>query len=225
MIITIDGPTASGKSTIAGVLARHLHYYHINSGLLYRSLAYLLVTELKYTEKLLHSVKQEAIEYCMNSEKFLYEYDVSTGTISIFYMKKNITHFLKDASVDYSVAIISPQKLVREAMVKEQHSLAKKHNIVTDGRDVGSHVFPDADYKFYLTASLQVRAERWQKDQEKRGNNFSLQEAELAISDRDLKDQTRKISPLIIPEGALVVDSSDLSIQETIDRMLACIKQ
>lgn len=224
MIITIDGPTASGKSTIAGALARTLGFYHVNSGLLYRALSYLLVTKCHYTEKDLLAVKQADIERCMDPEKFTYRYDFTSGKIAILYENVDMFSFLKDSSVDYFVTLISPQKLVREAMVFQQHAIAENHDMVTDGRDVGSHVFPQADYKFYLTADLIVRALRWQKDQENRGHTFTLQEAQERVSERDRRDQTRLISPLIIPEGAIIIDCTNLSREQTLEKILSYIK-
>ena len=125
MIITIDGPTASGKSTVAACIAKKLCYYHLNTGLLYRSLSYLLVTIQGYSVADLENVKQEDIVACVNPDFFSYSYDAQRD-VSISYKGNDITRFLKDSSVDRYVAIISPQKLVREAMVEQQRSLAKK---------------------------------------------------------------------------------------------------
>ncbi len=222
MIITIDGPTASGKSSVAGAVAQVLGFYHLNSGLLYRSLAYLLVTIRGYSEADLFLVKQDDILICMDSKLFSYTYQ--DGKISVSYNGSEITQFLKDSLIDYYVSLISSQALVRTAMVSKQHELAAMHNIVTDGRDVGSLVFPNAEYKFYLNASLPVRAERWRKDQFARGHNYFLAEAESRIKDRDTRDETRKISPLVIPLGATVIDSTALTFQETVAKVLSYIQ-
>ena len=222
MIITIDGPTASGKSTVAAAIAKKLGFYHLNTGLLYRSLSYLLVTKRGYSLTDLEHVRQEDIIECVRPDLFSYEYNEGRD-VTILYDGTDITHFLKDSSVDQYVVIISPQKIVREAMVDQQRKLAEKYNLVIDGRDVGSHVFPHAEYKFYLTASLSVRAARWQKDQRARGHDYTIEETEAMISDRDLKDMQRHISPLVVSEGAITVDNSALTFNETVDLLLSRI--
>jgi len=223
MIITIDGPTASGKSTLAAAVAKKLGFYHLNTGLLYRSLSYLLVNVRGYSIQDLEHVQKEDIAECVRPDFFSYEYNEGRD-VTVAYRGQPITGFLKDVSVDQYVAIISPQKLVREAMVEQQRALARKYNLVIDGRDVGSHVFPQADYKFYLTASLAIRATRWQKDQAARGHHFTLQEAEAIISDRDEKDMKRHISPLVVPPGGIEIDNSKLSFEQTVDAVLSYIQ-
>ncbi len=222
MIITIDGPTASGKSTVAALIAKKLGFYHLNTGFLYRSLAYLLVTTRGYSENALENVRQEDIAECVRSDFFSYTYDAQKD-VCISYKGTEITRFLKDSLVDRYVVIISPQKLVREAMVEQQRALAKKYNLVIDGRDVGSLVFPHANFKFYLTASLSVRAGRWQKDQLARGNVFTLEKAQELVHDRDEKDMSRKISPLAVPVGGIEVDNSQLTLDETVQKFLSYV--
>ena len=222
MIITIDGPTASGKSTVAALIAKKLGFYHLNTGFLYRSLAYLLVTTRGYSESALENVKQEDIAECVRPDFFSYTYGVQKD-VCVSYKGTEITRFLKDSLVDRYVVLISPQKLVREAMVEQQRALAKKYNLVIDGRDVGSLVFPQANFKFYLTASLPVRAARWQKDQQARGNVFTLEEAQELVHDRDVKDMSRKISPLAVPVGGIEVDNSHLTLDETVQKLLSYV--
>ena len=143
----------------------------------------------------------------------------------IFFNHIDITSYLKDRIIDQLASIVSVNMHVRHAVTAMQHTIAADHNIVTDGRDVGSIVFPQADYKFFVTASMQVRAERWRKDQEEKyGNYFSLQEAITIITDRDERDRTRMIAPLIVPVGAIVIDTSDMTIEQTIERILAYVR-
>lgn len=222
MIITIDGPTASGKSTVAALIAKKLGFFHLNTGFLYRSLAYVLVTTRGYSESALEQVRQEDIAECVRPDFFSYTYDAQKD-VCVSYKGNDITRFLKDSSVDRYVALISSQKLVREAMVDQQRAVAKKYNLVIDGRDVGSLVFPHANFKFYLTASLAVRAARWQKDQQARGTVFTLQQAEERIHDRDVRDMSRKISPLAVPVGGIEVDNSALTLDETVQKLLSYI--
>lgn len=223
MIITIDGPVASGKSTIARMSAEHLDFYYLNTGLLYRAITYILLNLHDYTQKDLAAVKAEDISKCIDINRFFYSYTAREGS-TIVYDNNDITGFLKDPLIDKSVSIISPQKAVREMLSNLQRSIAKDHDVVIEGRDVGSVVFPNADYKFFLTASLEVRAKRWQSYQVKKGNSYSLDQVKELVEQRDLNDKTRKISPLKIPEQAIIVDNSSLSLQETVQEILKYIK-
>jgi len=222
-IITIDGPTASGKSTIARMLAKELNYYYVCSGLLYRALAYLLINHYGYTESTVTHVEPKDIAACFEPEKFMYLYDAQHGERIIF-DNEDITGYLKDSFIDRIASITSVSEYVRHFVTLLQHSLAADHNIVIDGRDTGSTVFPHADVKFFLTASVEVRAQRWLQDQHKRGHHFVLQEAVDKIVDRDRRDMQRAVAPLIIPEGAIIVDNSNFTLQQTFDEMLAHVK-
>jgi len=213
MIITIDGPTASGKSTLARMLAQRLNYYYICSGLLYRALAYLLVTYYGYTEKNIEHIALQDIAACFNPDKFIYSYDGVHERI--LYDNQDITPYLKDSVIDHITSITSVNEHVRHCVTVLQHSLAAAHDIVIDGRDTGSAVFPAADVKFFLTASLQVRAQRWLYDQKKRGHNFSTHEAQEKVADRDRRDSERAVAPLIIPSDAHVIDNSNFTLEQT----------
>lgn len=223
MIITIDGPVASGKSTVSRMLAHELGYYYLCSGLLYRALSYLLITVRGYTLQTLDQVTQKDIDYCLDNGQFSYRYDAHNGE-HIFFADKNITPYLKDRLIDTVASIISVRPEVRHAITEVQHTISSCHDIVTDGRDVGSVVFPRAEYKFYVTASVEIRAQRWRKDQEKYGNHVSHQEAIAAITDRDERDKNRAIAPLIVPKNAIIIDTSDLNVEQTVKKMLEYIK-
>lgn len=224
MIVTIDGPTASGKSTIARRLAEELGFYYLPTGWFYRAVAFLLVERCNYTEEMLANPTPEDVEFCLDPARLVYTYDVDRGG-KIFFEKKDITSFLKDYTVDRYVAIISPIVMVREKVVEAQRSFAKTHDCVIEGRDTGSVVFPHANYKFYLTASLAVRAKRWQKDQKKRGNEFTQVQAEKEVSERDHKDIKRKHSPLTIPENAIEIDDSQIDLEQTVQTMMNYLRQ
>lgn len=222
MIITIDGPTASGKSTVAELLAKKLGFYYLNTGALYRAVAYLLVTRCGYTEESLVQVKEQDVRLCVDLNLLMYSYSAQDNW-KVYYNKIDITPYLKDCSVDRYVAVISPIPFVRLLVTEVQHAFAKKFNTIIEGRDSGSVVFPHADFKFYLTADLQVRALRWQADQQKRGNVFTLEEAIKAVEERDIKDLSRHNSPLIIPVDAHSVDSSNLSLEATVEYLYSFI--
>jgi CMP/dCMP kinase len=222
MIITLDGPVASGKSTVSRMLAHRLHYYYLNSGALYRALGYLLVHQCGCTQESIAHPHTRDIATCFDPHRFSYVYD-DIHQERIFFDGKDITPYLKDRFVDNIASVVSVDPHVREAVTAIQRHIASHHNIVTDGRDVGSVVFADADVKFFITASVEVRARRWQRDQERYGNHVSVDEAIKMITERDNRDTQRTIAPLIIPERGIVIDTSELTKEQTVEKMLGYI--
>ena len=219
MIITIDGPVASGKSTVSRILADKLAFYYVCSGLIYRAIAYVLINRYGYTPETLSSVSVDDLVQCADPQRLQYSYDELSHE-RIFFDHEDITIYLKDKFIDHVTSIVSVNKDVRTAVTAIQRAIAKGYDMVIDGRDVGSVVFPQAQVKFFVTASVAVRAERWRKDQERYGNHISLAQAITLISDRDERDRTRSIAPLVVPENAIIVDSSELTIQQVVEKML-----
>ncbi len=222
MIITIDGPVASGKSTISRILADKLEYYYVCSGLIYRAIAYVLVNHYGYTPETLASVSVEDVMKCADPKRLQYSYD-GLSQERIFFDHEDITSYLKDKFVDNITSLVSVNKDVRKAVTALQRDIADNHNVIVDGRDVGSVVFPNAQLKFFVTASVAVRAERWRKDQERYNNYVSHEQAVKLITERDERDKNRVIAPLIVPENAIVIDTSDLTIDQTIEKMIKYI--
>lgn len=219
MIITIDGPTASGKSTAARSIAKKLGYYYLYTGLLYRALAYLLMHHYSYTLDTIANPDLTQADLLLDPHRFNYRYSSQDGE-QIFFDTINITDYLKGDVIGQAASILSTNPAIRERLNGLQRAIAHEQNVVIDGRDSGSVVFPHADKKFFLTAGEQVRAERWRTLQRKRGINCSFNEALDFIHTRDERDSNRSIAPLKIPEGAVVIDNSDLSSQETIEQIL-----
>jgi cytidylate kinase len=223
MIITIDGPSASGKSTVARVLARKLNFYYIYSGLLFRAIAYVLMKEYGYTVAMMANPDEMMVKKILDPKKLIYRYE--QGNEKIIYNGHDITALLKTPEMDQAASILSTHPLVREELLQLQRIIANEHDVIIDGRDAGSLVFPYADKKFYLTASLQERARRWQQALEKRGTMMTLQTAHQELHVRDTRDMNRQIAPLIIPAGAVMIDNSDLTLQETLHVMLNHIER
>jgi len=217
-VITIDGPVASGKSTVSKAIAQRIGFQHLSSGMLYRALAFLLVREADYSKKNLDSVSNKDIYHFLDSKCFNYIFE-DDGTFHVLWKGKDLFPLLKFEDVDQYASIISKNELVRELFLKIQREIGARYDLVVDGRDSGSVVFPNALLKFYLTASLPVRAERWAYVQRKLGNNVTLEVAVKEIKERDERDKNRKIAPLMIPEGAIVIDNSCKTIQETVSEM------
>lgn len=221
MIITIDGPTGSGKSTIAAQLAQKLGYYYLNTGFLYRAISYLLITRYGYTlEQLKHPTNAD-LQEILDPSRFQYTYHA--GVAGVLYDGVSLTPFLKNKENDQASSIVSGNPMVRKALLEYQRNFAKQFNVVTEGRDTGSVVFPEAEVKVFLTADSAVRAQRWQSMQEARGKLYSLEQALQEIEQRDLRDSSRDIAPLSVPNGATVVDSTHLTESQVITRIMALI--
>ena len=201
MIITIDGPVASGKSTIARMLADQLGYYYIYSGLLYRALAYVALQNTMDIEKR----TEQQVQALLNT----LEYRYNNGEEQMFYHDKDITNELFTPAVDDAASRISLVPHVRDSINAWQKELAQSHDAIVDGRDSGSVVFKDADLKLYLDAPIDIRAQRWLDKQPKQGRTFTMQEAVDVIKQRDERDAQRSVAPLIVPEGAVVLENVD----------------
>lgn len=221
MIITIDGPVASGKSTVSFLLAEKLGFYYLYSGLIYRALAYILNQQTDALEEGL-SLDYSEIKALVFSSDFKYAYDAMKHP-TIMYKNTDITPYLKSPTIDNLASIIATYEQVRQVVLEFQRLIAGTYDCIADGRDCGTTVFPYAQYKFFLTASLDVRAQRWQADQSKKSNNYTLEDARIEIAKRDKRDSERTIAPLIQAPDAIVIDNSDLSVEQTVDLLLSYI--
>lgn len=224
MIIAIDGPTASGKSTIARELAKQLNMYYLNTGLLYRALAYILINHYGYELAKLNVPEQHHVAQALDPASFLYTYASDSGE-HIFFQQNEITGFLRDSLMDAGSSIVSLNPMVRDYLLIVQRNLAAQHDVVADGRDVGSVVFANADFKFFMTASLDVRAHRWQVLQANLGKQFTLEQAKEMIDERDKRDSERAIAPLIMPEDAIRIDNSHMTKSVIMEHILDFISK
>jgi cytidylate kinase len=209
MIITIDGPVGSGKSSVAKSLSKRLNMYYLNTGLLYRAIAYIFF-----------NMMQETDMTCINDIHYMYE----DGRPRILFRGKDITSHLYDHTIGQQASLLSAKTEIREAILELQRNIAKKHALVAEGRDCGSVVFPHADYKFFLTARVDARAKRIFQDKSRGNMASSFEKVKVELEKRDERDKTRDIAPLIIPDGAIVVDNSDLNLEQTIEKMIEYIK-
>lgn len=214
MIIAIDGPVASGKSTIARQLAHELNFFYLYTGLLYRGIAYVLVKNFGYTQLELVHPKQTDIDAILAPGRLVYRY--AAGEPAILFDGVDITAELKKAEVDGWSSTSSADPRVRHAIFAMQVTLGHEHDLVAEGRDIGTVVFPNAEHKFFLTASLEQRAYWWQKMQEQLGRVYSLEESRQVVAERDRRDTTREHSPLIQAPDAVLIDCTGLTIQEIV---------
>jgi len=223
MIITIDGPALSGKSTLGRALANELGYYYLYSGILFRAIAYLLQTQAGYNAQTIADVEQVDIAQFLDPKRFEYRYDPHIGE-QVFFDGIDITDQLKTPDVDALASIIATNSVVRDALKDLQKRIAEHKDVVVDGRDSGSVVFPHAEYKFYITASAQERARRMQGALNKKGKSITIDEAREQVAVRDARDMQRAIAPLIKPEGAIEVDTTGLQKHETMESILELLK-
>lgn len=207
-VITIDGPTSSGKNSVGFLLAQKLGYQYIDSGSIYRAGSRLILRKNitpQDIEKIVEVFKNLQIE--IRDQRF-------------FANNEDITDHLHDPEVTNIVPIVSAIKEVREATKIIQYNLVNSQNTVMTGRDIGSEIFPQAKHKFYLTADVKVRAKRRFKQLIKKDPNIKFEEVLKNMEERDKQDMERKVSPLRIPENAVVIDNSDFSVEETVEEML-----
>ena len=214
-IITIDGPAGSGKSTIAKLLAKELGFNYIDTGAMYRTITLLALENNIDPEdetKILELAQQSSLEL-ENSPA-----DESQYTI-VRLNGKDVTNEIRSKEVGAAVSIVSRLSGIRKYLVKLQRELSKHGNAVLEGRDTGSVVCPDATLKVFLTASLQERIKRRDLQNKQKGHLIEKQAIKKEISSRDKIDSSRKDSPLIIPENAVVIDTTNMSIKEVADKI------
>lgn len=203
-IIALDGPSGSGKSTIANLLANKLKISYLNTGSMYRALTlYFLENNIK---------KSDTIDI-----KILKKINIDINEDKVFLNGKDVSQEIRYKEVTENVSWVSSIPVVREYLVEMQRNISKNKSIILDGRDIGTVVFPDAKYKFYLDASSFVRAKRRFEQNE---IDKSFEEIKKDIEKRDYLDSHREVSPLKKAEDAIEIDSSDLTIDQTIEKIL-----
>ena len=213
MIVTIDGPAGSGKSTAARGLAERLGFDYIDTGAMYRAVAHsCLAADIDTTDRA--SVTQRAAELRIGFDG----QDVLLDGV-------NISTALRSPSISEAASRVAQHPGVRAEMVRQQQAMVRERDLVTEGRDQGTEVFPNAECKFFLEASAEVRAVRRQEELLARGVEMPLEETLEQIRQRDHRDRTREISPLRPANDAIVIDSSELTADGVLDRFEAHVRQ
>ena len=216
MIIAIDGPAASGKSTSAKLLAKELGYLYLDTGAMYRCIAF--------------SILENKIDISNQGSltKFLKNFEIdlkkANNNLSFFVNGKNVTNKIRKSDVSQKVSEVSAIPIIREYMVRIQRSFTKNNSCVMEGRDIGTVVFPNAEFKFFFIASDEVRAKRRQLELESLGEKKSLVNLMHEIKKRDKFDSERGHSPLRKAFNAIEVDTTNMTIDEQVNFMLRKIK-
>lgn len=215
--IAIDGPAAAGKSTVAKIIAEKLSYIYIDTGAMYRALTFKAIQQsldLENEEILIDALYNSSIELKPTEKGQL-----------VFIDGQDVTEAIREHNVTNSVSFVARHKKVREEMVKRQQSFAKQGGVVMDGRDIGTHVLPGAEVKIFLLASVEERAQRRHDENRAKGYESNLEKLKEEIAARDKLDSEREVAPLRKAEDAFEVDTTSLSIQEVVERIMDIVKE
>ena len=211
--IAIDGPAGAGKSTVAQKVAKELSFVYVDTGAMYRAMALYLLRKGVNREE-----PDEIGEACQNAEISI---EYQNGEQIVLLDGENVNAHLRTEEVSAMASVSSAVPRVREKLLDLQRKLARTMSVVMDGRDIGTTILPDADVKIYLTASSLTRARRRYLEYQEKGEACDLAEIQKTIEERDQRDMTREISPLCQAEDAVLVDSSELTIDETVEKILS----
>lgn len=217
MNIAIDGPAGAGKSSIAKLVAERLSFIYIDTGAMYRTMAlYFMNRGINTKDQMLVESRCEEIDIRIHYEN---------GEQQIFLNGDNVSVKIREEQVGNEASVVASYGKVREKLVALQRSMAASSDVIMDGRDIGTVVLPDADVKIYLTASSAVRAERRYKELTEKGAVCDLKKIEEDIKIRDDQDMNREISPLKQAEDAVLVDSSDMTIDQVIEEIISIVEK
>lgn len=215
--VAIDGPAGAGKSTIAKRVAKQLGFVYVDTGAMYRAMAlYLLNSNVNKEDGEAIGTKCQEADISIRYEN---------GEQVVLLNGENVNGFIRTEEVGNMASVSSANPLLRKKLVELQKKLASEADVIMDGRDIGTCVLPNADVKIYLTASSKVRAMRRFKELEAKGVACDLDQIEADIVERDHRDMTREHSPLKQAEDAILVDSSDLSIDEVVEKICALAQE
>ena len=217
MIVAIDGPAASGKSTTAKMVAKKLEMTYLDTGAMYRAVTLALLrsnTDLDDYDSVCHVIDELELDIYDKGSKTIVKLD-----------GEDISQAIRSLPVTENVSAVSAMKYVRQTMVEIQRNIGKKTNCVVEGRDIGTVVFPDAEFKIFMVADVNMRAKRRFKDLYEMGENRSFQDVLADLKSRDEKDSTRAYSPLQKADEAIEIDTSMLSIDQQVEKIINLVKK
>ncbi|EJP19170.1 cytidylate kinase [Peptostreptococcaceae bacterium AS15] len=213
MIIAFDGPAGSGKSTVAKIISEKLGITYLDTGAMYRAVTlYFLENDVDFNDENQVKINLEKIELEFINDK-------------LYLNNKDVSVQIREKNVNDNVSFVSAIRIVRKKMVDLQRKMSGKKSVVLDGRDIGTVVFPNADYKFYVTASVDVRARRrYEEELQKGKTNISFDEVKKSMENRDYIDSNREVTPLRKADDAIEIDTSGMSIEQVLEKILSYIK-
>lgn len=217
--VAIDGPAGAGKSTIAKRLAKELGFYYVDTGAIYRTLGYyfdLLGIGPRDIDGITRLIDECVIEIV---------YDDEDGSQHMFLNEIDVTDDIRTPEISKIASTISAHKLVRDTMLDMQREMARTHNVIMDGRDIGTVVLPRADVKFFVTASPEVRAKRRYEELQAKGAKDSYDKVLKEINERDYADTHREVAPLKQTKNHILVDTSEMTVDEVVETMKAIVME
>ncbi len=212
--IAIDGHSASGKSTTAKAIAQELGYTYVDSGAMYRAVTYY------FLEHNISITNPKDVTRALSDIAITFHFDENSGSSETFLNGIRVEDEIRTMRITRKVSEVSALSPVRTAMVKQQKKLAKKRGVVMDGRDIGSVVIPDAELKIFMTADINIRTSRRQEELIEKNHLVDFNEVKTNLEKRDKLDSTRSDSPLIQPDDAIILDTSNLTLEEQIEEGL-----
>lgn len=216
LVVTIDGPSGSGKGTLSQMLAKELGFHLLDSGALYRLVA------LAAIKKNVALTSEPAVAEV--AAQLDVEFSLEGDNLRILLAGEDVTATIRAEAVGMSASIVAAYPQVRDALLKRQRAFATAPGLVADGRDMGTTVFPAAQFKIYLTASAEARADRRCKQLQAKGVEANWDQVVADIRERDERDSTRSVSPLRPAEDAVIIDSTELTITQVLEAMLSVVK-
>lgn len=215
--IAIDGPAGAGKSTIAKTLAKKLNYIYVDTGAMYRAMAFYFITgNYSLQDEPLINEHVEEVEVTLSYEN---------GAQHVLCNGRDVSTEIRQEEVGNGASIVSQYKAVRNHLLQLQRGLAQKADVIMDGRDIGTCILPNAEVKIFLTASVKCRATRRYEELVDKGQEANLEQIEEDIANRDYRDSHRETAPLKKAEDGIVVDSSNLTINQVVDQILSIVKE
>ena len=215
--VAIDGPAGAGKSTVAKSVAALKNFIYVDTGAMYRAMA------LYFLRQGIDKTDENAINATLDKVEITIRYE--NGAQQVILNGRDVSGKIRTEAVGNAASVVSAYRAVRQALLALQQNLAKTSNVIMDGRDIGTCVLPNAQTKIYLTASSHVRAVRRYKELTEKGQMCNLEEIEQDIIDRDYRDMHREIAPLTQAADAVLLDSSEMTIDQVVDGIIGAARE
>lgn len=219
MIIAIDGPAGSGKSSTAKLVGSKMNFLYIDTGAMYRAMALkAFLSEISYDDR-------ENILKILPDTEIVQDIDINTGETRTFLDNNDVSFNIRTPEISKGVTSVCEIDEVRSKLVELQREMGRKGNVILDGRDIGTVVFPDADLKFFMVADVNVRSKRRLKELEEKGIESTFEEVKQDIERRDMRDSSRSNSPLKPASDSILIDTTKMTIEEQSEFIIGMIKE